>query len=410
MFFLSAKVNFLLIMSSIMEVDPIAVPDPTENQVINEQAYDFVIQTVYEKCKKEKENKKLTFPLNANDIRVSYYTGVPLSYLERFYSTEEAEEVEFPLDISVRKKLYQLLKDNYKSRILPTLEDINTEMQSQLSATDLQKMLIAMGFEYRKTSLGHLTLVESPDIAAQRFEYLSRITKLRKSQKTVYFVDEAYVSNKLEFLKVVPAAMNTADRELVDAYTFYYVVCQKGLVNALFCNHRDVDNFEKWFTNTILKALEPSSVVVLVRSYEPSKPISRYTAKEEIIKVLKANDVPHRADMHKSQLYELVVKFKLQDVHQNTFEEVIKTRGHQALYLPRPLYDLTIGELALNLLKDTVDIKQTDTLCEIKNKVLNFFDNVSPNLWTIFSTKIEKLENELLKIEVETDRALDSIE
>lgn len=396
-----------------MEVDPLdtLAPSPkeaAETEVINQHAYDFVVQNVYEKCKKEKENKKLTFPLNAEDIRVSYYTGVRLAYLERFCtaSTETVEEAEFPVDLTVRKRIYEFLRDCYMSSKLPTLEDLNEAAQSQLSMVDLQKLLNTMGFDYRKTTIGHLTLVENPEITAQRFKYLCNIQKFRTANKTIYFLEEAYVTRNLDIMKFLPPN-ETSDKELAMEYTFYYAVCKKGFINATFVNKNEDTCFEYWLTNTILKYLEPSSVIVMMQRGETNKKITRYTTKEEMLKLLKNNDVPHRDDMHKSQLYDLIEKFRIV-TEKDQFQTFVKANGHEILYLPRPLNDLSIGDLALHALKTSVIIFPSDKPRVVQKKVMKFFDKITPDLWAYFSAKIELLEKELHNIEVATDLALEA--
>lgn len=69
----------------------------------------------------------------------------------------------------------------------------------------LRKVLIALGFKYKKCQSERTALMEGPYIAAKRIEYLKKITNNRnlpeELRKDIIYLDESYVHQSYKLQK-----------------------------------------------------------------------------------------------------------------------------------------------------------------------------------------------------------------
>ncbi|CAB3240521.1 unnamed protein product [Arctia plantaginis] len=132
--------------------------------------------TVYKIIKEKKVTKTLKSPVKK---RVRPSTVDKLDELDK---------------CAIRAKVHSL----YLNNDYPTLDKIMTlceadEDISTFKRTTLHKILPEIGFDFNKRNNRSL-LVEREDIVLWRRKYLRQITKYRKENKTIYFLDETWVN------------------------------------------------------------------------------------------------------------------------------------------------------------------------------------------------------------------------
>lgn len=185
------------------------------------------------------------------------------------------------LDIcAIRDKVHSL----YLNNDYPTLDKIMTlceadEDISNFKRTTLHKILPEIGFHFNKRHSRSI-LVEREDIILWRRKYLRQMKKYREENKTIYFLDETWVSSG--HVKINKNNNHTLQKSLSTGLRaptgkgkgliILHIGSNKGFVkdgllvlesnSAKDYNEIDAECFLEWFKN-IIPQLEPESVVVM---------------------------------------------------------------------------------------------------------------------------------------------------
>lgn len=156
--------------------------------------------------------------------------------------------------------------------------DINFEGSHEL----LRKILISIGFKYKKCLSNRLALTERTNIASKREFYLKQIIENRKLpkelQKNIIYLDESYIHESYKVTKCWQALNIPGIQQDVSKGKRWIIVhagSEKGFVpNALllfsgknkqedYHSEMNAQNFTKWVTEKLVPNLTESSIIVM---------------------------------------------------------------------------------------------------------------------------------------------------
>lgn len=177
------------------------------------QARELVFN-VYTHLKDQKEQFKLKY----NVIQAtSNATGVSESLIKKIVAEGKQSVVKGSLTFSTpqgkkRPRNKKIVVDDFTQcvirrkihdfyavkKIPPTLAKLQRVLEEEnilkCGREYLRKLLIKMGFKWMKTQTKRKLLIEQPQIASWRINYLRKIRKLRKEKRNIVYVDETYVN------------------------------------------------------------------------------------------------------------------------------------------------------------------------------------------------------------------------
>ncbi|XP_053605799.1 uncharacterized protein LOC128672578 [Plodia interpunctella] len=374
-----------------------------------------ILETVLAQCVKEKIQKSLDGHLEAVETRASCYTGYSSDI---FYELQNRKKMLPPIsNIKTQQKikllksfqdLYHITINSVKLSYLEILNFLFTKTGVFQSKDNfhITRQLCAMGYEYKITTICPI-IVENAKLRYERFQYLSKIIKMRNSDKPICYIEGRIVDKTFNFEKFsLTTPTNTYG---VDKYYFLHCISRNGYINGIFCNVIDTEIFTKWIIDILLTILEPNSVLVLDKGDldEKIKPITEYSSKKDMLHWLNANNIPCSCEMYKPELYELIVKSGIKNCDYK-IDHILKAYGHVVLRKPENFQDLTPAELLWNYLR--TEQYNTNELVHEKKALEKYIKNIEKLKWEIFTDTIVNWEKEIFDIDCQIDNLLDLYE
>ena len=289
---------------------------------------------------------------------------------------------------------------------VPTLNNILQTLKEDIDFPGgkefLRKILIKIGFQFKKCKNQRSFLMERSDIIVRRAAYLRRIRKndsLVEDKKTVIFLDKTWIhpiytvgkywqdNNMLGVMKIDTAGQKWIIVHAGSEEGFIsgaYLIFKSKTKSGDYHDEMNFQNFSKWIKEKITHNLPPNCLIVLdnapYHSVQVNKPPSLASRKAEIQEWLQNKSIRFEADVTKPELLQLVrvnrppTKYAIDSL----FEE----HGHETVRLPPYHCELNAIEFIWNMVKLKVaqsNVSQSAT--EIKNLVDEAIGQISAQDW-----------------------------
>lgn len=253
---------------------------------------------------------------------------------------------------------------------MPTLRNLLPVVREELgfpgSREHLRKVLIALGFKYKKCQSDRSALMEKTHIAVKREQYLKIIMENRmlpeELQKNIIYLDESYVHSSYKLKKCWQSVNISGVKQNIAKGKRYIIVhagSEKGFVpNALliftgtnknedYHSEMNKTNFTKWVTEKLIPNLTESSIIVMdnapYHSVILNKAPTSATRVAEIKLWLLENNITFSQSLRKPELLTLVKKHKPEPVYE--IDQILGDHGHTVARLPPYHCDLNPIEL-----------------------------------------------------------------
>lgn len=197
--------------------------------------------------------------------------GRPTKHIDDFELCAIRQKVQFfytvQKEVPTLRKLLAVVK-----------EDLNFDGSHEL----LRKILISIGFKYKKCQSNRLALIEKPSIASKREYYLKHILENRRLpeelQKNIIYLDESYIHESYNVTKCWQSTNIAGVQQNVSKGKRWIIVhagSEKGFVpNALlifsgknkqedYHSEMNAQNFIKWVTEKLLPNISEPSIIVM---------------------------------------------------------------------------------------------------------------------------------------------------
>lgn len=278
---------------------------------------------------------------------------------------------------------------------MPTLKNllpvVREDLGFQGGREHLRKILISLGFKYKKCQSERTALMEKPYIAAKREKYLKIIMDNRRLpeelQKEIIYLDESYIHQSYKLKKCWQSINITGVREKVSKGKRYIIVhagSSKGFVpNALLIfsgknknedYHSEMNNrnFKKWVEEKLIPNLPNSSIVVMdnapYHSVAINKAPTSTTKLADIKSWLNGNGISFDSTLKKPQLLMLVKRHKPEPKFE--IDELLGSHGHTVVRLPPYHCDLNPIELIWGIAKNKIASRNVGSI-DIKVHIIS---------------------------------------
>ncbi|KAI5635309.1 hypothetical protein NE865_12001 [Phthorimaea operculella] len=413
--------------------------------VIHRQARE-VANLVLEKCIEEKQNQRMTLPLNQAFERASYYTGISKKTLATIQKQAKKGPLFTPshkgkpinkknnmiVDDFVRSVLHRTIEEFYLTKnTVPTgpklMAAIKDKIDFPWTVASFRKLLKAMGYKWVECKNKRRILIEKPAVVYARSMYLRAIRQYRQDERNIFFLDEMWVDHNLTFKK---SLRSLSDAVLPDPSSSNRLILVHARSPAQFLNgakwlfqastatadqgemKQNQINFEKWATEVLIPNLPPSSVVVMDTIEAPGHTVKQESnaptmasTKPAMLEWLAKNEVKASDSMRKDELVRLI-KIKNEPTETFKIDDLLKSNGHIVLKLPPYMCDLNPVELAWVKVKSIVKKLNVETklsLPKLQEVTELAISQVTDEDWRSFDYRVTVLEEEYW----ERDRLMD---
>ncbi|KAJ0177793.1 hypothetical protein K1T71_006666 [Dendrolimus kikuchii] len=309
--------------------------------------------------------------------------------------------------------LFLLLKYFYLDKKFPKYTDLYLTLKKDFEKRGLTceikfekfvEELNLIGLTYQKIPDGRSLVMENPEVTFKRVLYLNKIKKVRAIKgKHVYYLDVRIIDDTCTFKK--PEAFTNIDKMLL-----YTVISSRGLVATFFCNKLTLDTYNNWMTNVVLHQIEPSSVIVVNNKILASSQYNIVTGldtKQNMLKWLNNNNIPCSSNLLKAELYELISRYP-KTIQESTVERIFMAKGHVIYQLPSGIETLTPIEMMWDLIREKLQNKETFDCYTLKELILTIIRKEQSQQFSFWGLKIIDLENQIFKLDLEIQEALES--
>ncbi|VVC92516.1 unnamed protein product [Leptidea sinapis] len=392
--------------------------DPSENNE-NDENVKLVIKNVFSRCKLEKDNGNLVFPLDKCIERTSFYAGIAKSTIYRDCHniiTEELPVFDINQYVVIMRAVNSILLN---SKLGPSMNCTNYYMEyinqckiialPNVSLKSFSDLLVSLGFIYKLDSVGKLFLIERPIQIFTRFHYLSKVLKYRNMKdKQFYYIDERYIDDKCNFKK---CWLQNAKNNPKPHDVFHCMVSSKkyecGFISSQIC----ILDFKRWLLELALPKIQPESIIIMdencYNNLSEEDEITEYHSKEEMMKYLKNNDIPYTENMRKAEIFELINKCVPQKQKYSNLYNNFKAHGHVLLCLPSKLSGLTLTELLWDHVKTMMTPNDTLNIKTIRHAVYKYLSTLPQKTFTELETKLIEMENEIFAMDATVEDYLE---
>ncbi|XP_026738814.1 uncharacterized protein LOC113501772 isoform X2 [Trichoplusia ni] len=391
-----------------------------------------IIYKVYKRCLAESEAGQYLSDLNDVYKRTAEMTGKSVSTIRRIalegqrnkgvFSTPGKHRAGRPrkdLDDFDLCAIRQKIQFFYTvKKIAPTLRNllpvVREDLQFSGSREHLRKVLIKLGFKYRKCQSDRQALMEKPNIAAKREVYLEKIIENRNLpddlRKDIIYLDESYVHTSYKLKKCWQSIDIHGIKENVSKGKRYIIIhagSENGFVpNALlifsgknknedYHSEMNKNNFTKWVTEKLIPNVPKPSIIVMDNA--PYHSVVRNKAPTSASKVseiklwLSENNIPFSDTTRKPNLLMLVKQHKPEPIYE--IDDLLNRHGHTVVRLPPYHCDLNPIELVWGIAKQKIASHNVGSV-DIKAVAEQAFQSISTNDWRNSCQHVMKIERE----------------
>lgn len=395
-----------------------------------------VIRRVIEKCDLEARTGQLTHLLSQSNLRVQDYTGISKNTVSTIRKeSKNAENTTLTTPGKKRKRPVErnVVVDSFDRRVIrdiiqhfytvekkvPTCPKLLVAIRERINfpwgVHSLRRLLIDMGFKWKKCQSNRIVLIERPDIVNWRCKYLQEVRRFREQQREIVYLDESWVDSNLTFNKCWQRKdttgilkNNSSSNRLILVHAGgkngfvpnALLIFKAGKASGDYHGQMNSENFEKWLLEKLIPNLPEKSVVVLDNApyhcIQENKPPSKYALKKEMELWLTSNNVSFDETMRKGDLMNLINKHRPPNKIFR-IDQQLKAHGHDVLRLPPYMCDLSPIELIWAQAKRKLREQNiTGDLClkKLENATKEVFTQISKEAWESCCNHIEKLEKE----------------
>lgn len=316
------------------------------------------------------------------------------------------------------------------TKTVPTLSILHTYMTQHTSFNGcretLRKIILEMGYRYKKCQSNRYNLMERQDIVAWRARYLRFIMdndKLGINKRPIVYIDESYVHKNYTVSKCWQSdevkgvlKKDGAGQRWIMAHAGGSMGFIEGCL-LLFKSktksgdyHDDMnsENFEKWFTTVLIPRLPNNSIIVMdnapYHSIQLNKSPTASWRKNEIVSWLHSKNLPYQPAMLKYELLEIVKRNK--PLPEYKIDNCAVANGHTILRLPPYHCDLNPIELIWSMVKRKVAAHNISSNSNMEALIHQAFEEISTDLWQAECEHVKRIENEY----IERDRLHDDMD
>ncbi|XP_060808703.1 uncharacterized protein LOC132903751 [Amyelois transitella] len=391
-----------------------------------------VIHRVFLHCLAEQEAGEITHAIDDVYRRTAEMTGVSINTVRNIEKEGARNKGVFSTPGKHRKGRPKKVLDNFDlsairqkvhffyvvKKQVPTLRNLLPVIKADLnydgSREHLRKVLLSLGFKYKKCQSDRSALIEKTDIALKREKYLKIILDNRnlpeELRKNIIYLDESYVHASYKLKKCWQSMDVSGIKENVSKGKRYIIVhagSEKGFVpNALLIfsgNNQNEDyhsemnhyNFTKWVKDKLIPNLTEASIIVMdnapYHSVVLNKAPTSATKVAEIKVWLEDNGVPFEDSLRKPELLTLVKRHKPAPLYE--IDEILGEHGHTVVRLPPYHCDLNPIELIWGIAKHKI---ASNNVCstDIKMAAQQAFESISVENWVNSCRHVMKIEKE----------------
>lgn len=301
---------------------------------------------------------------------------------------------------------------------VPTLNKILAMAREDLgfngSRAHLHKILISIGFKYKKCKSNRKALMENTNICIKREKYLKVIMDNRnlpeELQKDIIYLDESYIHSSYKLKKCWQSiGMEGVIQDISKGKRWILINAgsEKGFVpNSLLIftgtnkqedYHSEMNrtNFTKWVTEKLIPNLEYPSIIVMdnapYHSIIKNKAPTTSSKIAEIKLWLEENNINFDPTLRKPMLLDLVKTNKPEPIYE--IDELLSEHGHIILRLPPYHCDLNPIELIWSLAIRKVAAQNVGSR-DVKQLTEEAFASITPSDWKSCCDHVKKIEKE----------------
>lgn len=390
-------------------------------------------RTVLENCEMERKNNFYEYSIRQSLNRAAFYTGIskrtlcrikkePKESVEKFKPSKKRKKtgLKFCLDEFDRTVVHNTITEFYlEKKIVPTCPKLLVALREKIDfpwgLRTLQRLLIKMGYEWRRCQKKGTVLIEKPDIIFKRYHYLKKMRKYRKEKRNIFYVDETWVDSNLRFRKCWQMIGSKGILTDTSSGNKLVIINARGKNGFLpgaslifksgsstagdYHGQMNSTKFEKWVVEKLLPSLPERSVVVMdnapYHSVQINKPPNKYSLKSEMIKWLEDNNLPCDRSMRKPDLFKIIEHVPV-DINYK-IDNIIREHGHEVLRLPPYVCDLNPIDLnwaAINRFVKKHNSNSDLCMTKLKEVTINAISTVTVETWEKLEEHVQKLENE----------------
>lgn len=314
----------------------------------------------------------------------------------------------------VRRTVYDFYKvENQLPTVVNLLQTLRHKIDFKGGKTSLRKVLLQLGFKWRKTKTNRKILIEKNDIRDKRIAYLREINRLRKQGRPIIYMDETYILSSHTSSKAwsddssegLHCPVSKGDRLIIvhaggeNGFVENTLLMWKSSQSSGDYHHEmNFNNYQKWVREMLVPNLEPHSVVVIdnapYHNVVQEKVPNSNSRKSDMIDWLSSQGIPCSENMFKPELYALIKLHKPRN-QKYMIDTILESFGHTALRLPPYHPDLNPIETIWAQVKkwvasrnNTFKIDDVQKLCQQK------FSEMGEQEWRPICQHVIKAERE----------------
>ncbi|XP_045454971.1 uncharacterized protein LOC123664476 [Melitaea cinxia] len=299
-------------------------------------------------------------------------------------------------------------------KVIPTLANLRRVLNEKIGfegcLETLRRLLLKLGYKWRKTENNRKVLTERHDIQMWRLKYLKKISEYRSQGRPIVYTDESYVlsthvrnntwAQKKEstpFLK----KLSTGSRFiLVHAGTENGFIENASLVYKAnstvgdYHSNMSYDNYIKWLNEKLLPNLPERSVIVLdnasYHNTQAEKMPTSTTNKADMQQWLRDKGIAYEQSLLKLELYDIIKKHKDQHIKYK-IDDFIKSKGFDVLRLPPYHPELNAIENIWGIVKNDIASKNIEqNMTNMETLINESLNKVTSETWCKTCTHVKK--------------------
>ena len=428
---------------------------PRKNKVIHTEGRE-IISKVIEGC--DAEARENAYKLNVKQAtkRAAFYTGVGITTIKTIRKDNHERNINRPdellstpgkkrktrpehtvmnVDDFDRCVIKNIIHDFYvRERKVPSVPKLLPVIRSKIhfpwERKSLNRLLIQMGYKWKKCQSRRKVLIERADIVARRHGYLRKIEEYRQAGREIIYLDESWIDSNLTFRKCwqhsdefgAYSDTNSSNRLIVllagsenGSVPNSQLIYKAGSTTGDYHGQMNHINFERWVNEKLLPNIPPGSVIVMdnapYHTVQVDKPPSKYATNITMLNWLRNKGIEADSKLHKVDLYKLVQQHMPPEKIFRIDKRLAEV-GHNVLRLPPYMCDLNPIELAWAKVKRIVrenNVTGDMSLTRLKELADMALQSVTKEDWEGYCRHALKVENKYREENTLLPQIIDSI-
>jgi transposase len=348
--------------------------------------------------------------------RTTEATGISKRTLTTIINEQDTGSFKSPFKNRKRQPKYEpnsleisVIRDSIQTyhiyhREMVTMEKLRTLLRENIhfkgSYSTLRRLVLELGFKWRKTVNNRSVLIERYDIKKLRYDYLKKMAQYRKENRCIVYTDESYVlTNHVQNQGWGDENGPPLKKKLSKGQRFIIVHAgsQSGFVpNAMltykaattsgdYHSNMNAENYKKWITELLIPNIPSNSVVVMdnaaYHNVRAERAPSSNSRKLVMQNWLQSHSIPYEETMKKVELYAIVKQNKPNFI-KYIIDELFNSHGIEVLRLPPYHPNLNPIENIWGILKRNIASKNIGQKSEDMKILINqCASEITPEMW-----------------------------